>query len=272
MQIKPKVSIIIPCYNQGEYILDTIQSIQNQSYQNFEIIIVNDGSNDKKTIRLLNSFKDDKATIIYTKNCGPSAARNTGIINSKGEYILPLDADDKIAPTYLEKAVQVLNKKNDVKIVTGIVEYFGKKKGIYNLPNFDMEILKYDNIIVSCSLFRRKDYDRTLGYNTNMIYGFEDWDFWLSLLEKGGTVYKIEQVMIYYRIKKRSRSTEFNIKKHLYLRNRIYENHKELYSNNFINPQNSFEFKKVYNSNEYKLGVFILKPFKILLKTIKQLI
>ena len=96
-----KVSVIIPCYNQGAYLNEAVESILAQSYRDFEIIVVNDGSTDEETNRLLSGYDRQQTRVLHTENQGLSSARNNGIREAQGEYILPLDADDRIDPTYL---------------------------------------------------------------------------------------------------------------------------------------------------------------------------
>ena len=121
----PKVSVVIPCYNQGHFILEAIDSVLTQTYEDYEIIVVNDGSTDSNTIRILNAINNPKILVIHTKNEGLSSARNTGIKNSVGEYILPLDADDKIGDNYLEKAINIFNTVDNLKIVYCYASFFG---------------------------------------------------------------------------------------------------------------------------------------------------
>ena len=103
----PTVSVVIPCYNQGQYLDEAVESVISQTYQDFEIIIINDGSNDLETIEILKNYQKPKTRIIHTENQGVIAARNRAIEAAQGKYILPLDADDKIGNTYLEEAVQL---------------------------------------------------------------------------------------------------------------------------------------------------------------------
>ena len=96
MSYVPQVSVIIPCYNQGRYLDDAITSVLVQTYQNFEILIVDDGSTEPETIEILQDYQQPKTRIIRTENQGVATARNLGIAQAQGTYILPLDADDKI--------------------------------------------------------------------------------------------------------------------------------------------------------------------------------
>ena len=113
----PKVSVIIPCYNLGEYIDEAVESVINQTYQDLEIIIVNDGSTDELTNHLLSGYTRPKTRVLITPHQGVAAARNTGIKESQGEYILPLDADDKIGIGYVDEAVKILDSDSSVGIV-----------------------------------------------------------------------------------------------------------------------------------------------------------
>jgi len=257
-----KVSIIIPCYNEGHYLKETIESVLKQTYTSFEIIIVNDGSTDEKTLEILKNNSWNKTTIINIENSGVCTARNIAIAEAKGEYILPLDADDLIAPTFLQKAVAILNDNDDVSLVTCNVEFFGKKKGVYRLPKYNLGVLLGQNLMVCTSMFRKKDFDKIGGYNPNMNEGLEDWDFWLSLLGNGGIVHKIEEVLFYYRIKSTSRTTSVSLEKQSRLRKQVYENHKALYSSHFFDPKNSFEYINLLSSKEYRLGAMLLKPIR----------
>lgn len=114
----PLVSIIVPCYNQGEYLAEALQSVENQNYSNWECVIVDDRSTDNSR-EIASSFceKDKRFIYLWQENQGPSVARNNAIQHSCGQYILPLDGDDKIHHDYINQAVIVLNKNEDVKIV-----------------------------------------------------------------------------------------------------------------------------------------------------------
>lgn len=261
--MNPKVSVIIPCFNQGKYIDEAINSVLNSTYKNVEIIVVNDGSTDEFTKSILKSGLWDKTTIHTILNGGVSNARNFAILNSHGKYILPLDADDKIDKNYIEEAVNILEIYPEIKVVCCNVMLFGAKKGKFVLPEFSLETLLARNTMVVSSLFRRSDFDNTLGYNENMRNGLEDWDFWLRLLKTGGDVYKIDKTLFYYRIKKKSRNylDSSEIKK---LRYQIFLNHRELYSQYFFDPTVSEEYGLILGSIEYRLGLLLMMPFRFL--------
>lgn len=258
----PLISVIVPCYNDGKYIMDCLNSVHNQNYKNYEIIIVNDGSTDIKTNRLLNSINHPKIKIFQTPNQGPAKARNFAIENSSGKYIFPLDADNKVSQEFIEEAIGILEANNDIKIVSSDLRIFGLSRGILTFVPYSMEILLCRNIIENASVYRKEDFNKTIGYNPNMKGGYEDWDFWLSLLEFGGEVYQIHKPHIFYRIKKTSRNQSLWEEEQRRLRRQIYLNHKELYSKFFIDPVECYEYRTVVNSKEYRFGKFFLIPIR----------
>ena len=225
----PIVSIIIPCYNQANYLSETLDSVVNQTYQDWECIIINDGSSDNtEDIAKKYCANDSRFFYIYQDNHGVVAARNNAISQSHGKYILPLDGDDIIHNRYLEVAVKVIERDPKLKLVCCECEYIGEKKGRINLPKYSLETLCEQNCFVCTSLFRRIDFDRIGGYNDNMKLGLEDWDFWLSLLESGGKVYRIPEVMFYYRKMQASRNNSYASSIEL-LRQNIRNNHLALF-------------------------------------------
>ena len=266
----PKVSVIIPCYNQGQYLDEAVQSVLAQSCDDFEIIIVNDGSTDEFTNDLLSSYRGEKINVIHTANQGLAEARNTGIRASTGRYILPLDADDKIGAVYLAEAAKVLDAAPETGIVYCEAEYFGEKTGKWDLPPYSFEKMLRENKIFCSAFFRREDYDATCGYDPKMIHGLEDWDFWLSLLELGKKVYRIPKTLFYYRIRANSMVNTLDEEKYAYLRERIYRNHITLYMQHFPDPLNLYwettnlrhELERVYNSNDYQIGSRIMKVLR----------
>lgn len=263
------ISIIIPCYNHGKYIHDAINSVLKQTFQDFEIIVIDDGSTDILTQKVLSELNHPKLKIFRIENMGVSNARNFGIISSIGQYILLLDADDMIRPTFLEKSLTILHSNPLIKTVTSDVMLFGRKKGGYHLPKFTLEKLIAQNVLVITSLFRRVDFDKTLGFNKNMKNGFEDWDFWISLLKTGGDVYRIPEYLILYRIIAKSRNRSISDLMQSDLRLQIYLNHKDVFTKFLLNPIESFEYQNIINSKEYLLGRFILKPIRSLFSFLK---
>lgn len=269
------VSVIVPCFNQAEYLTEALTSVLEQTYNNWECIVVNDGSNDDtQDIALDFVSRDNRFKYLKKVNGGLSSARNAGIDKSCGVYILPLDADDKIEFRYMERAVQILDKESDVKIVYAKVEFFGTISGIWELQPFSMDGLALSNMIFCTAFFRRIDYDFIGGYDIEFQHGYEDWDFWLSLLGNGGIVEQLPDVHFYYR-KKNSSMLETlgkDEKKQVDVKTKIYVKHIDFYTKLFGDPLTSlcnhlnFEKLKIQNdyllkSKSYRLGNFIINIF-----------
>ena len=194
----PRVSVITPCYNHGKYIHEMLDSMDRQTFQNFEVIIVNDGSIDDTT-RILNRIRRKNTKIIHIDHCGPAGARNIGIKNAKGDLVINLDADDTLDPTFLQKCVEIMESHPNVGIVYSDVVFFGYKNERFVLPEYSLETMLRGNCIIANACFRKADWEKTGGYATAMVYGYEDYDFWLSILELGRDVYKINEPLAFYR-------------------------------------------------------------------------
>ncbi|MBU0715942.1 MAG: glycosyltransferase family 2 protein [Verrucomicrobia bacterium] len=198
MPVKPAISIVCPCFNHGRYVPEMLASVHAQSFPDYEVIIVNDGSTDG-TKKILDNLHHEKLTVIHTQNHGPAAARNTAIAATKAPLIFNLDADDKIAPSLLEKAFAVFSTSPDLGIVHSEVQFFGARSGRFELPPYSLTAMLQDNIIHSTALFRKEDWKAVSGYSDELIYGLEDYDFWLSIIELGRGIYKIPEDLIFYR-------------------------------------------------------------------------
>lgn len=202
------VSVIIPCFNDGRYLIEALDSVFKQTVQEIEIIVVDDGSTDPVTLAVIDQLANDpRLRLLRHDQClGPSAARNHGIQASKGEYILPLDADDRIYPSYVEKARGMLAKDSSLEIVYCRARWFGLAFGEFRLPPYGPETMLLQNVIFATAMFRRKSWQAVSGYSENMVHGMEDYDFWLKLLSRGGKVFRLDEVLFDYRVKPRSRT------------------------------------------------------------------
>lgn len=229
---QPTVSIVIPCHNQGEYLGQAVGSVLVQTYHNFEVIIVDDGSNDQHTRRNLSNYERSNIKLIQTIHQGLASARNTAIEAARGKYILPLDADDKIGETYLEKALDILERHENVGIVYSKAEFFGEASGEWKLPPYHFPEILLGNVIFCSALFRKRDWAAVNGYNQNMIYGWEDYDFWLSLIELGREVVCIPETLFFYRKRSNSMVTTMSRDHMLYSYTQLFKNHPHLYADN----------------------------------------
>jgi glycosyltransferase involved in cell wall biosynthesis len=196
------LSVVIPCYNQGEYLLEAIASVEACLDLVYEIVIVNDGSTDPVTVNVMRYLKEQGYSILNQENQGLSSARNNGIEKSQGRYILALDADNKIRPDYITKGIDVLDHNPDVGVVYGKPEWFGEGQRSWEIPEkFDAGRLILGNYIDACAVFRKSLWEDCGGYDSNMLLGWEDWDLWLSALERGWKFHYIPEVLFDYRVR-----------------------------------------------------------------------
>ncbi|WP_027368384.1 glycosyltransferase family A protein [Desulfocurvibacter africanus] len=208
-----RVSIVTPCHNDGVYLREAVESALAQTHQDKELIIVDDHSTDTKTLLTLEDLRTQGITVLSTPNgkYGPAAARNIGIIHATGDYILPLDADDIIDPSYLAKAVSVLDMHPEVAVCYCRADMFGLKSGSWNLPPFSFEELLLDNMIFATALFRKQEWVSVGGYDESLALGLEDHAFWLALLSNGAQAHRINEVLFHYRVKGASRTARMEI-------------------------------------------------------------
>ena len=201
--MKPLVSVIVPLYNAAPYIEEALESIVASTYRPIEVVVVDDGSTDD-SLRVAKSFakRHAEVRVLHQPNAGTSAARNHAIREAQGEWILPVDADDKISPTYIEHAVEQI--ADDVRVIGCRAEFFGAKSGEWKLPEFSYELLARKNMIHISSLFRKRDWCIVSGFCEEEIYR-EDWDFWISLFELRGRYVRLDEVGLYYRVHPSSR-------------------------------------------------------------------
>lgn len=233
---EPLVSVIIPCYNQANYLPDAVESVVRQVYRKWECIIVNDGSPDNTTCiaeSLIQKYPDKQIRLIQQVNQGLSCARNSGIKAARGEYILPLDADDLIHPEMLQKTVLLLESHPEIAIAYTDVKHFGGAERIVCAREYDFKQLCFQNHLSYCALYRRKTWEAAGGYNSNMTWGYEDWDYWISCGEKGHCGKRISEPLFLYRVKEGSMYTK------------ALEHHRELLAQIVVNHPNLYDQKSL---------------------------
>ena len=218
------ISVIVPCYNQGIYLKETIQSALASTYRPLEIIIINDGSTDDslELARVLET-QHPEVRVIDQANGGVTKARNTGIAAAQGEYILPVDGDDLISPTYIEQGLAILSSRPEVKVVYCQAEKFTETtRKPWKLKPFSLQQLAKDNMIFVSALFRKTDALAVDGFSEDMQLGREDWEFWIKLHKNEGEVVQLPEVGFYYRLtpnskRKKTGGTDFKKARIAYL-------------------------------------------------------
>lgn len=221
------VSIVIPCFNAGATLAETVASALAQTHPAVEVVIVDDGSSDPETLALLASAAWPRTRILHQENAGPAAARNHAIAASSGRYILPLDADDLIDPEYVKQAVAVLDAEPEVGIVYCRASRFGSENGNWDLPAYSLRELVIDNVIFVTSLFRRADWEQVGGFSQSLRHGVEDYDFWIKLVALGREVRQLDECLFHYRVGHVSRTTGFSSD-----RDAVVRTYAEIFRNN----------------------------------------
>ncbi|NRT15135.1 hypothetical protein HNP99_001482 [Flavobacterium sp. 28A] len=269
----PLVSIIIPCYNDWQYVEQAVNSALDQTYSNIEVIVVDDGSN-TKTKEVLKKVASRVTKLITQENLGQSTARNQGIQVSKGEYILVLDSDDFFETSFCEKAIPLFFANDDIKIVSCMANrlYDNGDRNIFSPSGGTIVNFLQENQALGTSMFTKKDWLLCGGYDEEMRNGFEDWEFFIRILKDRGRAYIIQEPLYNYRRRSNSTSTIANFKKYDLLKY-IYNKHQELYKKNFetfvthllFNIERE-EKEKIKNTQrlEFRIGTAVLKPFRII--------
>lgn len=197
--VTPSVSVIVPCYNGGTFMPQLLGSLARQTFRDFEIIIVDDGSTDAATLQVLGHL-DPSVRVIRQANKGLSAARNAGIAAGGADLVLTLDCDDMIAPAYLSEAVALLDAAPaDVALVLSHQQLAGAASGPLE-RHFNRFDLLFANPIPSAVLLRKSAWQEVGGYDETMREGYEDWEFYLRLMLRGFRGITIPKPYVIYNV------------------------------------------------------------------------
>lgn len=266
------ISIIIPCFNDAKYIEQSVNSALSQTYSSKEIIIVDDGSN-FETKQILQKLELKIDLLITQENMGQSVARNNGISKANGEFVFVLDSDDFADPTYCEEAIKIFNSENDAVIVTTQAKFiFPSKEELYIPKGGQLNNFLLENCALGTSFFRKRSWEKVGGYDEEMRNGFEDWEFFIRLLQFGGKAVVIQKPLYNYRIRNNSTNHRANKIKYQLWRY-IYLKHKALYKDNFEDfidflleklSKEELDRIKIFATKDYKLGSKILFPFRFI--------
>lgn len=182
-------SVVIPCFNQGRFLTDCLESLACQSEPPLEVFVVNDGSTDPETIELFGRLPDYyypfPLQVLHKENGGLSSARNFGIERSQGDFILPLDADDKLTPDALASYRDAFVRQPHVDILYPDIAAFGNDSWVTPGPEFNAWWLTQGNFMVSSSAVRRRVFDAGYRYDERLRKGYEDWEFYIRTCALG---------------------------------------------------------------------------------------
>ncbi len=280
-----KISIIIPCYNHGAYIQEAIDSVEQCADKDlYQIIIINDGSTDEYTNKILQNLKNNGYNVIAQAHQGLAKTRNEAIKIANSEYILTLDSDNKIAPDFIHKSIEILDTMPNIAVVYSDIQTFGIKKEYLSIGEFEKQRLLNKNYINACAIFRKTAWQKCGGYKEDMPYqGWEHWELWLTMLENNFNFFYIPQAMIFCRTTENSLTAiiQKDFYKRKYLNTYVFFKHLDLYKD-YNDPITAFAEKKdiieehdkfvkqIRQTYSYKIGNTLLKPFSLLKRFKKQ--
>jgi GT2 family glycosyltransferase len=201
------VSVIIPCYRQAQYLPLAVHSVVAQTFPDWELVIVDDGSPDETAEvarRLIERHRGRAIRLLRQPNAGLPGARNAGIRAASGRRVLPLDADDALAPTFLARTMLALDGSPSASIAFTDVARFGGAEGVVRMGPWDIQTLAQRNVAVCTSLYDRAVWEAVGGYDENMLSGYEDWDFWLRCAEQGLGAVHVAEPLFFYRYRPES--------------------------------------------------------------------
>ena len=198
--MNPTVSVVIPCFNHGQYVDEAVQSVLAQTWPHVEIIVVDDGSDDPGTIERLRDYREPYTRVLKRPHGGLALARNTGIAAASGQYLCALDADDRLAPEFLHKAVSRLEADPALTFVSCWLETFEQEHWVWKPVACDLPTLLSECTVCTAAVVRLPAARAIGGFDEGMPeQGYEDWDFWISLVERGyvGTI--LPEILFHYR-------------------------------------------------------------------------
>ncbi len=192
------VSVVIPCHNYGEYLMEAVDSVLWQTWRDLEAVVVDDGSDDPETIRVIEALSAPRTRVMRQPNLKLSSARNTGIAASAGKYICCLDADDMFEPTYIEKCLHQLRFEG-FDICGSWQRNFGTEDAVHRPGRFDFQSLLKSNRMINSAMFPKRLWEMAGGFDATMVDGYEDWEFWIRLAALGARATVIPEPLFLYR-------------------------------------------------------------------------
>ncbi len=198
--MQDQISVIIPCYNDGKYIEETIHKLKEQTFAAHEIIVVNDGSTDEYTLKVLADL--DKASLVkvlHKENGRMSAARNYGVKHAKGNIIVTLDADDYFDNSFFQKGIAILQNEPTTGVVNSYIQFFGNKTDKSKPRGGNAFNFLFSNQCSACAMIRRTAWEQVGGYDESMTLGYEDWEFYIRITKANWQVHLIPEFLLFYR-------------------------------------------------------------------------
>jgi glycosyltransferase involved in cell wall biosynthesis len=227
----PRVSVIISCFNLGQYLDEAVDSLVAQTFSDYEIVIVDDGSTDELTCRVLDTWNRPGTRIIRSpENRGLPAAKNLGLRHTTGEFVCMFDADDRAHPELLARSVAALDADASLAFVSHWVQTFGDDTSVWPRTDCDFPALLHHNRVNGAAVVRRSAVDAVGGFDETFREGCEDWDFWITLVERGLRGRVLAQPLYEYRRHQGSMTSAMDMeRRHPSLCRRLVIKHADAY-------------------------------------------
>jgi GT2 family glycosyltransferase len=208
--VAPRLAVVIPCYDQGELLVEAVASVERSIAEPCELVVVNDGSREARTLEILAVLRQAGYRIVDQANAGLAAARNRGVELSHAPCLLPLDADNRLRPGFVAAALAVFDARPEVGVAYGDRYDFGLRNGTVDVPPFDLDSILPFNFIDACALLRREVWSACGGYDPGMpAPGWEDWDLWIGAAERGWQFHHLPGEAFDYRVRPASMLSVF---------------------------------------------------------------
>jgi glycosyltransferase involved in cell wall biosynthesis len=231
----PSATVVIPCFNYGRFVRDAVRSALEQTGADTLVVLVNDGSTDARTARQCDACRGPRVQVIHQANAGLPAARNRGACEARTEYLVFLDADDWIEPTFvatLHRAIaaeDAAGRGGDVSHAYCQERLVGLGEGLWRVPDWDPMLLMITTLHPVTALVRRDRFEEAGGFDESMRDGYEDWDLWLRLASRGWRGVRVREPLFTWRRHSTQTMISSAGSKHSALYRQLVENHRDLY-------------------------------------------
>jgi glycosyltransferase involved in cell wall biosynthesis len=223
------ISVIIPCYNDGAYLHEAIASIRKQYYPAYEIIVVNDGSTDPATLKVLDDVVAPDVQVLHKENGRMASARNYGIKHARGRIIAALDSDDYFGEGFFNKAMAILNTRQEIGVVTSYIQLFGAENKVGKPRGGTSVNFLFGNQCPACAIYRIECWEQIGGFDETMKMGYEDWEFYIRVTRQGWEIEVIPERLLFYRRTVKSTYTNDTTPHKVALVNYIVDKHQDWY-------------------------------------------
>lgn len=228
---QPKVTVVIPSFNHGKYLREAVDSVLTHGGPEVEIIIVDDGSTDGSSTAVAAQLQREGYQVLLQKNQGVAASRNNAIRLARGEFIIPLDADNRLLGPYFRDGVAILEANPTIGVVFGDARVIGEKSGTWVNHPMQLEEMLFENYIDTCTIIRKKMWEDVGGYDSNApVPTRQDWIFWLDCISKNWEFRYLPLFCFEYRFLETSEVRKYfrQLKKRLLITEYIFQKQKAL--------------------------------------------